>query len=190
MSGQAEGVFSPFLRRQRFKAALPWIKTGMILDFGCGAGHLANFIDPKRYLGVELNPETLRLARQTYPAHRFIATHSLASHSHSNFDVVVGLAVLEHLDNPAQWLAWAKELLRTEGAIVVTTPRPGFRFVHEIGARLGLFSSDAAEEHKAFLGPGRISELSRATELEIVASRRFLCRCNQLFVLKRRQLTP
>ena len=36
----AEGLFSPFLRSRRLKAACPYIK-GRVLDVGCGTGALA-----------------------------------------------------------------------------------------------------------------------------------------------------
>src|SRR3546814_16456060 len=94
----SEGRLSPFLRRQRFQAAKPFLK-GRALDFGCGSGGLAALIDSERYLGVEIDPESLREAQKTYPNHSFQDT---LPNDVEKFDTIISLAVIEHVSDPSE----------------------------------------------------------------------------------------
>lgn len=42
-----------------------------VVEFGCGEGRLAQFFVPHRYLGLDICPEAIRLAKLDYPAHEF-----------------------------------------------------------------------------------------------------------------------
>jgi hypothetical protein len=55
MADRLKGVFSPWLRRQRFAVVQQFIKTGEVVDYGCGIGLLANFIPPERYIGLDVD---------------------------------------------------------------------------------------------------------------------------------------
>ena len=44
--------------------------------------------------------------------------------------------------------------------IIVTTPHPSGRSVHEFGAKIGLFSSHAAEEHHALLNREALAKIA------------------------------
>jgi SAM-dependent methyltransferase len=47
--------------------------TGPVLDLGCGPGHLSGFLDltGSEVTGIDLVPEFIAHARQSYPAVRF-----------------------------------------------------------------------------------------------------------------------
>ena len=95
-----EGLLSPFLRRQRFKVAKPYL-NGRILDVGCGSGALAELIDPAWYLGIELDEDSVNKAKQSYPHHFFQNTLPPVE---EKFNTVVSLAVIEHVPDPATLL--------------------------------------------------------------------------------------
>jgi SAM-dependent methyltransferase len=183
MSDQgAEGSLSPFLRRRRFAAAKPFLR-GRILDIGCGAGRLAAWFGPDNYVGVEIDPESLRKARTTFPGHRFEADFPS---EREKFDTVVALAVIEHVSDPGAFLKKLSRYLvdSREASIVCTTPHPAAEWIHDVGAGLGLFSKHANEEHEALLGRRKLSDAAAAAGLGMTAYRRFLLGANQLAVFQ------
>src|SRR3546814_9491706 len=97
----SEERLSPFRRRQRFQAAKPFLK-GRALDFGCGSGGLAALIDSERYLGVEIDPESLRHAKKKYYNHSF---KDMLQNDVEKFDTIISLAVIEHGRDPSDFLA-------------------------------------------------------------------------------------
>ena len=54
------------------KVAMQSIGLGKdIVEFGCGPGRLAGCFDPKRYLGVDINEASIKIAREAHPQYRF-----------------------------------------------------------------------------------------------------------------------
>lgn len=174
----AEGLLSPYLRRKRFAAVGPLLR-GRVLDVGCGAGGLAGFIGAHSYLGVEVDPVSRGLAQAAHPKHRFLADLAEVD---GVFDTVVALAVIEHVNDPADFLkALAMHLHRaTDARLVVTTPHPSVDWVHDVGAAVGLFSRHANEEHEDLLDKIKLREAGLAAGLTMVSYRRFLWGANQV----------
>lgn len=94
-----------------------------ILDIGCGFGDLLGFlkrqgIQIKRYVGIDVNPEFIKVASMTYPEAEF-HTVSLTSLTDSalSCDLVVMLGLLnfrqQALDNPA----YAREMVHRAFAL-------------------------------------------------------------------------
>ncbi len=185
MPNQVSGVLSPFLRACRLRAARPFIDGGRVLDMGCGTGALADAVAPQQYLGVDIDAESVRLARRRHPEHTFLTLDEFDDgRPLPGFDVIVALAVIEHVPDPGPWLARLAACLNPGGQFVLTTPHPAWRRVHDLGAAVGLFSREAAEEHQALLDQPILGELAVRAGLEMIQSRRFLLGANQLFVLR------
>jgi SAM-dependent methyltransferase len=184
MANQVSGLLSPMLRRQRLAAAAGHLRQGRVLDFGCADGELAGFIEPERYLGVDCDREALERARARHPSHTLLTVEEFEALADETFDVIAALALIEHLPAPGDWLRLMRRRLRPGGRLVLTTPRPGLRWVHELGARLGLFSMEAAEEHQRLLGRRDVEALAGPAGLRLKEYRPFQLRCNQLFVLE------
>jgi 2-polyprenyl-3-methyl-5-hydroxy-6-metoxy-1,4-benzoquinol methylase len=176
----AEGLLSPFLRRRRLRVARPWLQ-GRVLDVGCGSGALAAELPPPRYLGVEIDPLSLQLARERYPGHRFAGELPPAGET---FDTILSLAVIEHVPDPAGFLgALAGRLAAPHWArIVISTPHPAADWIHHTGAAIGLFSRHASEEHEQLLDRRALERLGAQAGLRMVSYRRFLLGANQLAV--------
>lgn len=185
MPNQVSGILSPFLRACRLRAARPFIDGGRVLDMGCGTGALAAVVSPQQYLGVDMDTETVHLARRRHPEHTFLTLDEFHDgRPLPSFDVIVALAVIEHVPDPGPWLARLAACLNPGGQFVLTTPHPAWRRVHDLGAAVGLFSREAAEEHHALLDEPILSELAADAGLDLIHSRRFLLGANQLFVLR------
>lgn len=107
---------------------LPMIDGQRVLDFGCGYGRLAPYLPSSTYVGVDNNPTYIERARQRYASESvsFVCSdvESLDDLDLGEFDVVVALGVLHHLDEAAarSSLAAAARLLRHGGRIVTMDP--------------------------------------------------------------------
>lgn len=184
MTDQAtQGLLSPFLRRCRLRAAAAHLH-GTVLDFGCGSGALAGIIPADRYLGVDHDAHSLSVARANFPQHRFVTALDNVT---ERFDTVVSLAVIEHVTDPTDFLRrLAGTMNATDVArLLVTTPHPAMDWIHDVGARLGLFSSHASDEHEDLLGRAELENVGRGAGLRLMKYSRFLCGANQLAIYSR-----
>jgi 2-polyprenyl-3-methyl-5-hydroxy-6-metoxy-1,4-benzoquinol methylase len=182
MSDQGnEGLLSPILKNARFKAVSDLILPGdLVLDIGCGSGDLAQLIKPLNYYGYDIDEYSLSLAKKKYPKHVF--KNKLPT---KKFNKIISLAVIEHVKGPIKFLNNLKSNLKSSGIIILSTPHPAFEWIHDIGSRLGLFSSHASEEHETLINYKSMLKISRKSGLKIISSRRFLFFANQLFILGR-----
>lgn len=181
MSDQgAEGLISPYLRKKRFEAAIPYLK-GMVLDFGCGSGGLAAVIRAEQYLGVERDRLAREQAMLSFPRHRFMSELPEIS---PQFDTIVALAVVEHFKNPSHFLQMLSPYLNSlpESRVVLTTPHPLTALIHRAGATIGLFSKHANEEHEDLLDQKKLDSVGNQANLRLVSYQRFLFGANQIAV--------
>ena len=185
MADQLTGLLSPFLRSRRIAAVEPFLGQGRLLDIGCGTGTLARHVDSTRYLGVDQDEESIAIARNFFPTHRFLTLAEFIQLPNENqFERIAGLAVIEHVEDPQKWLAWLRTLLKPGGQVVLTTPHPSIRGLHEFGGHIGVFSREGAMEHRELINRDRMIQLAETSGFRVRHLRRFLSGCNQLFVLE------
>jgi SAM-dependent methyltransferase len=77
-------------------------RTGArILEIGCGPGTIVGYLPPSDYLGFDLSPEYIELAKKRFPKARFVCERvsqfSLAKEQ--TFDVVLALGIVHHLED-------------------------------------------------------------------------------------------
>jgi 2-polyprenyl-3-methyl-5-hydroxy-6-metoxy-1,4-benzoquinol methylase len=180
MGDQASGVLSNFLREQRLRAASGHLR-GRILDVGCGVGALAPLCSAGDYVGVDQDPASIDLARQRHSGYRFEASIP----ADERFDVIVLLAVIEHVPDPAGFLRPMVDCLAEGGCFVLTTPYRRAAWMHGLGAKVGLCSAEADAEHEIFFDRPIMEEIAASAGLRISEYRRFLFGVNQLFLLER-----
>jgi 2-polyprenyl-3-methyl-5-hydroxy-6-metoxy-1,4-benzoquinol methylase len=174
----------------RLAAALPHVPPGArVLDLGCGLTDLAAKLPS--YVGCDRNADVLDEQRRRFPSGGFfewdfgLGAAPAALSERGPFDVVLLLAVLEHVAWPGRVLGRAADLLATGGKAIVTTPHPLGRLPLEAGAALGLLSPHARDEHETLLGRAALEEAGRSAGLSLVLYRRFLLGLNQLAVFSR-----
>ena len=102
---------------------LKYIKHGYrILDLGCGSGHWSNKAGllGGEVTGVDSSASLLSQARNQYPGITFI-NQDIFSYIESspNFDLVLLIHVLEHLESPSELL---KKLLNKTRMILIEVP--------------------------------------------------------------------
>lgn len=176
----SQGLFSPLLRKARTQAARKWL-DGKVLDIGCGSGVLASFVEPGQYVGFDRDMGSIEVARRAHPRHRFVTSFPEGE----RYDTIVALALIEHLPKPCEELARWASALEDGGKIVITTPHKAFRIVHDCGAKIGIFSADAADEHEEMFDRSSLSALANSVGMKMAVYQRFLFGANQLAVISR-----
>jgi 2-polyprenyl-3-methyl-5-hydroxy-6-metoxy-1,4-benzoquinol methylase len=182
MPDQIDGLLSGFLRERRIAAARPHIE-GRVLDYGCGVGVLRDRVTVAEYTGVDLDADSIRIARQRHPGATFRTLDEFRGGG--PYDTIVALAVIEHVPNPGRLLQDFASWLDPEGRIVLTTPNPALEWAHGAGARLRLFSRSAHAEHQSLMGRQALQRAAGEAGLDVLRYRRFLWGANQLMVLRR-----
>jgi SAM-dependent methyltransferase len=105
------------------------------LEAGCGLGTFAQLLHYQGYeaVGVELEPETVRSAREQAPGLTIILGNVLNLPFPAGcFDVYLSLGVIEHFEEgPERVLAEAARVLKKDGIAIITVPylSPLRRFV-------------------------------------------------------------
>lgn len=99
-----------------------------VLDVGCGAGLAAEALARRGHdvLGIDVAGEALAAARAhaagsgVAVAYREVATEDLLA-EHARFDVVTALEVIEHVADPAAFVATLSRLLAPGGLLFIST---------------------------------------------------------------------
>lgn len=181
-------LLTEYLRRRRYAMVKPFLR-GAVLDIGCGnAARTLSLDSVRRYVGIDYHPVLVAHQRVQFPQHKFYmcdVEHEPLPLGQTCFDIVLMVAVIEHLDNQGQVLDQVAGHLRPEGRLVLTTPTPWGERIHRVGARLGLFHPDAAEEHKRAYDRRRLKALLAAHGFSVESYRPFELGGNQLVVGRR-----
>jgi cyclopropane fatty-acyl-phospholipid synthase-like methyltransferase len=94
-----------------------------ILEIGCGPGTIVGYLPPSDYLGFDLSPKYIELAKKRFPKAHFVCERvsqfSLANEQ--SFDVVLALGIVHHLgDTEARQLFQIAHDALTPGGKLVT----------------------------------------------------------------------
>lgn len=179
MPDQANGLLSSWLRKKRFEAVRPYLH-GKILDVGCGVGALSELVPPDSYFGVDIDEESLQIARKKYTRYRFEKDYP----ENLQFDTIVLIAIIEHIKTKHDFLKHLLSMLTKNGRIVITTPHPSTEIVYSLGSKIGLFSPEANEEHDQLIDCNSLKKIITQTGIIISEYKRFLFGANQLFILE------
>jgi 2-polyprenyl-6-hydroxyphenyl methylase/3-demethylubiquinone-9 3-methyltransferase len=106
-----------------------------IADLGCGNGALCGRLAAAGLdvVGIENDPDGVRIARRTYPGIEFHQSgvecdpeRLLQDLGGRRFDAVIATEVIEHLYSPHLLPRLARSLLADRGHLVLTTPYHGY----------------------------------------------------------------
>jgi 2-polyprenyl-6-hydroxyphenyl methylase/3-demethylubiquinone-9 3-methyltransferase len=124
------------LLRAESRARNPWIADEItrvlgpgprrVLDLGCGAGFLANYLAARghRVTGVDTTAENLDVARAhdgTASVRYELGDACALGYPAASFDVVCAMDLLEHVEQPARLIAEAARVLVPNGLFVFHT---------------------------------------------------------------------
>ena len=177
------GLLSPYLAKKRLQQVMPYIKENkQILDYGCDLGSLSDFVDKNFYTGYDINKNAL-LKANIYFSDKFF-TNNKNDLKNNYYDIIFSLAVIEHVKDQERFInELGKYLKNKDSIIVLTTPNPYFRLIHELGAKMQLFSNDASDDHEELIGKETMHRILKETKFKILHHKYFLFSANQLFVI-------
>lgn len=177
-------LLTRFLQQQRFNMVYPYLK-GDVLDLGCNTADIIERLNPSQfYTGIDSRPEVIEWLNENRKGYRFHMcnldedTLDLGR----TFDTLLMLAVIEHLKNPDNILQQLSRYLNPGGHLIITTPSMHGDRIHRVGARLGLFSPEAMQQHEHIYSPPEMKKRLGRNGFTVIHYHRFLLGGNQLFI--------
>lgn len=102
----------------------PYVRpTDVVVDFGCGEGHMLNRVRAAERVGIEVN-EHARRAAERNGVRAVASTGALPDHF---ADVVLSNHALEHSLTPFEDLVALRQLLKPDGRLVLWLPLDDWR---------------------------------------------------------------
>ena len=184
-----DGLLSGYLRKARLTRAAKYVKGKHILDIGCDRGYMIPYLpDDISYHGIDVSSEVLEAASRHYPQHRFqelkLSIDSVKDISQSQYDSIVMIAIVEHLDHPIEVLKVIREKLNPKGRVIITTPHQRSHRLLVAMAYIGLARNDK-HEHENYIDHKMIKTLIDAGQFNLIEYERFQFGLNQLWVLEK-----
>ncbi|MCK5706683.1 MAG: methyltransferase domain-containing protein [Candidatus Aureabacteria bacterium] len=189
ITGDMNGLLSPFLIKKRMEVVIPFIRErNKILDVGCGVFRWKDFLpDGIEYMGVDFEDTIIEYNRMHFKQ-KFIKADLEKNDIGScgaNFDLILMLAVIEHFDNPVNVLKGLHKVLSEKGVICLTTPHVIGNLILNWGAKIKIFSQDKHQHHE-LLNYRKIKKLAYESGFKLIKYKRFLYGFNQLVILEKK----
>lgn len=145
-----------------------------ILDIGCGNGSFSNVIAQLGYqvVGIEESTSGIEIANKNFSNCRFIqgSIYDMPYEKLGDkFDMVIAVDVIEHLFYPRELARAAKNCLKKQGKLIITTPYHGY-FKNLAIALAGKWD----KHHNALWDGGHIKFFSVQTLRELLSSENYL----------------
>lgn len=101
----------------------PYRKTNNLIDVGCGIGHFLNIAKERGWnvYGTEFTNEAMKIC-QAKGISMQQGVLNPENYKKDFFDVIVSFEVIEHINNPLEEVNNFNKILRSGGAVYLTTP--------------------------------------------------------------------
>jgi ubiquinone/menaquinone biosynthesis C-methylase UbiE len=98
-----------------------------VLDVACGSGYGTRILSQKasNVVGVDINPDSIKYAKQHYSdknIHYICSNATKIPVENNSFDVIVSYETLEHIIDPNAFLNETKRILKKDGIVIISTP--------------------------------------------------------------------
>lgn len=152
------------------------LKGLKILDVGCGGGILC---EPLARLGanvtgIDASPKAIMVAKEhALKSDLEISYHctTIESFSEQDFDVVLALEIIEHVDNPENFIKFCSKKLKKEGLFFLSTLNRTWQSY--LGAIIGAeyilgWVPKGTHDWKKFIPPSELAALLREGNLQLI----------------------
>lgn len=149
-----------WLEHQRYRKANRFIrKDDIVLDLGCGDGGLSRYLARKdktvSYMGIDGKSNIDNRQSSLIVEADLNKDLPLAD---ASVDVVVALALIEHLIKPYYFILESSRVLKPGGRLVMTTPSPKSKPILESLAFFGIISKEDIRDHKRYFSKKDLEE--------------------------------
>lgn len=105
------------------------VQERKVLEIGCGTGAMIKELEPlaASVCGLDISPAALRYCRQRGIDSVCVADAACLPYQGSRFDLIIGIDVLEHVDDDAAALREIYRVCRPGGLLILTVP--AFQFL-------------------------------------------------------------
>lgn len=136
------------------------------------------------YLNVKLTGVDLSVSKET-DGIKLIEADITDWKPEQIYDMVLSLAVAEHLLDPASHFALIAKCLKEGGLAGLTTPTPQADFVLRTLGKLGIFDRQEIEDHKLYLTQNGLQTLAKQAGLAVEECYTFSLGMNQWMLLRK-----
>lgn len=100
------------------------LPPGLLLDVGCGHGAFLARVSRQgwRAVGVDFDADAVEAAKSAYGLDVRVGGLDTLTEHREDFDVITASHVIEHVEDPADFLRRCRQLLRPQGRLVIRTP--------------------------------------------------------------------
>jgi len=106
-----------------FRTAARFSKDVDVCEIGCGAGDFCRFSGARSYVGLEMNPLSVKMAHQNEVDVRLQSIEGhISDIGEQKYDVVCAFQVLEHVLNPERFVNEIVRLIRPGGHAIFSVP--------------------------------------------------------------------
>lgn len=147
-----EPLLESVLRKLRFQKIINHIpEHSKVLDIGCGyQGALLNKISPIIDKGVGFDVSVRKNAIAKNITLKKQAADSKYPLKKSSFDIVICLAVIEHVDKPDILSREIFRILKPNGQLLLTTPNVLSKPLLDFLAKIALISKEEIADHQRY----------------------------------------
>jgi SAM-dependent methyltransferase len=133
-----------------------------ILEIGCGPGTIVGYLPQVSYLGFDLSPQYIAMARKRFPQAQFVCERvsQFSLPTQQSFDAVLALGVVHHLDDQeaAQLFRISHDALKSGGKLITVD---------------GVWTNDQSPAARWFLARDRGEHIRSQVEYVNLASQVF-----------------
>lgn len=103
-------------------------ESARILEIGSGLGYLTYALNKEGYhtVGIDISPEAVAQAKQRYGDFFNVKNLFNLANETERYDCIVMMDVIEHVENPVDFVEAAIAILKPGGNLLITTPNKSF----------------------------------------------------------------
>lgn len=156
-----ETFLNKFLTASRIYKVKKYLYQNSILyDIGCGDGRLLKKLSADILKGIGIDKEIESINSGNLEFYNLDLNDCKLPSENNSVDIVLMLAVIEHLEKPENIIMEVHRILKAGGLLLMTTPSPRAKPVLDFLAfNLGIISKSSIAEHKQYFSKDRLHDL-------------------------------
>jgi SAM-dependent methyltransferase len=109
----------------RYRFACAYVRGKDVVDVACGEGygtHGIRLAGARSVIGIDISAEAVEHARTAHGVDARVGSAEAIPLADRSADVVVSFETIEHVQDPARFVAECARLLRPDGTLIISTP--------------------------------------------------------------------